>query len=318
MKTRRAVNSTAKHRARNVKDPPRARRDSFGPTLTALEKQFRASWGEDLFSLVDSKHDKDIIAYCRNEHGIELLGRSHDGLCYFGTATDSAEQVIDRRPVVMVDNKGIDPEIVANNLADYLSLCATSISWGTSPVEWKDLQEEATQNPDFLALRKRLLAIPGVKLLARPWELQRSLPSFARASASTQDLDAGGDASLQTAIEELFDRELAKLCLLLVIDDITEIDDGKVQINVLIDGPPQLEDVLPEHPIIREGLTAFMASLRVAFPGRELTIATCYATLIDESLPAERRSLESWKRLAIALRLAGREDVYQELRKRVG
>ncbi len=73
-------------------------------THAALEREFRGA-GAEIFHLVDRK----------------------------------AKEPIDERPIIQVDSKGVGPEIVTRNLADYLSLSAYATVWDSTPQEWAEM-----------------------------------------------------------------------------------------------------------------------------------------------------------------------------------
>lgn len=277
--------------------------------LSALQKEFGSAAGEtDLFHLVDVGHDGRMIERCRKVHGLELIGRSHDGLCYFGTAARSTEPMVELRPIVEVDNKGTDPTTAAKNLADYLSLCAYAISFGRTAAEWRACERESRQDNDFLELRERLCALPGVTLPAKPWLLQRDLPPFDSSASSAE-------RPLEARVKELFERDLSRLKLLLLLDEVVAAE-GKTVLRVLVDGPSELAEVLPSQPFVHDALRAHLTNLRDAFPTRHFKVEILYDTLSDESLSGHARSRESWRRLSLAMKLAGQEALYDELLRR--
>ncbi len=275
----------------------------LGPTLTALVAEFRRDRGSDLFSLVDPVQNKFIIAECRNEHHFELIGRSHDA-CYFGVPPTGAEPV-DARVVVAVDNKGMDPKVVADNLADYLSICAYSIAYGTNPAEWRALENESMEDDDFNELRKRLCTLPGVSVPAAPWKLTRSDPWETESPPPSAP-------NIPCELESIFERDLAKLRLLLLFDGASEAK-GKTTIAITIDGPRELAKVLPSHPLVIDALRAYGASLRKRFPGRKFKLEISYDSLVPDDLTKAERASTSWRGLEVALRLAGKSDVYEQL-----
>ncbi len=271
----------------------------LGKTYLGLLEEFGAEWGNDVFSVVGTKKNQDayVIDYCRKEHGIELIGRSHGGLCFFGISPSGDEPTVDQRPVLLVDNKGTGPEIAAKNLADYLSLCAYARTWGRTPKQWAALRKEDLADEEFQQISERLLGIPSVKLPREPWKLQQALPKLKIATNPTDQF------------QSLFAKAVGKLSLLLVWDEMTD----DTTIGVLVDGPSELEDILPSHPLVVDPLKAFVTSLRSAFPNKKFRVGVSYDTLGADGTSETERANASWKRLETALKNAGKMDVYAEL-----
>ncbi len=285
-----------------------------GPTLDALLMLHakKASWDQELLQLVVD--DDDIPTYCREEYSIEVLGRSHDGLAYFGVPLVSAAPTVDQRPIVLVDNKGTDPEVVAKNLAEFLSMLAYSpATWGDSKATWKKCAAEslASYPEDVPRLRELLTEIPGVVVPDEPWKLQTQLPtvSFLPLPGSDASARASSEA-LTERIKKIFTTEMRGLDLLLVFDEVT-YDDEVTRVCLILDAPTEVRSVLAAHPLVRAPLAAFLAHVRRELPERKFKIALSLESLAE----AGSDDVDPGRSLRIALKVAGKPELYFELAK---
>jgi hypothetical protein len=286
----------------------------LGPTLDGLLllHKKKASWDQELLQLVVDGNE--IATYCREEYSVELLGRSHDGLAYFGVPLESAAPTVDQRPIVLVDNKGIDPEVVSRNLAEFLSMLAYSpATWGDSKAAWKKCAAEslASYPEDVPRLRELLSEIPGVVVPDEPWKLQARLPTVAfRALPGTEASARASNEALTDRIKKIFTTEMRGLDLLLVFDEVT-YDDEVTRVCLILDAPIEVRSTLAAHPVVRGPLAAFLAHVRRELPERKFKIALSLESLSD----ADAEEVDPWRSLRIALKVAGKPELYFELAK---
>jgi hypothetical protein len=284
-----------------------------GPTLDgllALEAK-KATWDQELFQLVD---DDTMVTYCRDEYSIELLGRSHDGLAFFGVPLESSATTIDQRPIVLVDDKGTDPTVVAKNLAEFLSLLAYSPStWGDSKASWKKCAASSLESypQDVPRLRELLCELPGVVLPTEPWKLQVQLPTVAyRPLPGSEASVRESEEALTERIKKVFAAETRGLDLLLVFDEVRE-DDDVLRVCVILDAPVEVKSILAAHPVVRAPLAAFLTRVRRELPDRKIKIALSLESLSNP----DDDDVRPWRSLRIALKAAGKPELYNELLK---
>jgi len=268
-----------------------------GQTLDALRSgmaaEGAANWNLELFRLLNDEEDGEFIAAAKKHHGVLLLGRSHDELCYFGVEEESNARSQSNQPVVLMDNKLSDPEICAKNLGDFLSLIAYSPStWGSSPKEWADCAAaaEADHGEDAARLRAFLLTLPGVKETSSPWLLQKKLPKLT--SAITKTAGGAGVGDLWKAFFE------GATQLLLVFDGIEEREDD-IAINIIVDAPKETHATLQTHDVVLKPLKAFLAKVRAEIPNQKFKLRLTFEELGSETRPRARDDV--WKSLRLAL-----------------
>lgn len=288
-----------------------------GPTLDGLRaicSTSRAGWDHELFDLVDPKRDAAVIAHCRDEYSVDLIGRSHDQLAFFGVPRTADAETVDQRPVVLVDNEGSGPEVATRCLADFLSLIAYApAAWGDSPKRWRECAADSVEHwpKDTARLQKLLCTLPGVELLEEPWKLQRHLPKVTYKPLAGSKASARLDPeAFATRIQKIFAEETPGMDLLFVFD-VVQARGDELRICLIVDAPLELRTTLAAHPLIRAPLAKFLLRARTELPERKLKIALSFENLANPDAP----DFDPWRTFRIALKAAGKPELYATFEK---
>lgn len=282
----------------------------LGETLTGLfalgPKLQPETGGDALLGLLRPSDAR--CATARRELEVEILGSCFCGTAWFGVPLKWDARTVDDSPVVLIDDTELKGEVVAANLADFLSLIALAPdSWGANrPADWKAVAEAAQARWPVEAKRLRavLCTLPGVRVPAEPAALQKTLPRLGT---------LGGDddvSEVEQAVREVFSMcaSRAKLELLFLIDAVVERG-SKVGVHLQLDVPAALEEELSAEPLVTDPVKKFIKEIRARFPEHRFEVSWVEADADEEG------DDDRWRRLELSLDRAGARALFTRLKQ---
>jgi len=263
----------------------------LGATLDALIEL--GPFGGELFYLVDGSTEGAMITQCREHYNIEVLGRSHDKLAYFGVPRTWDAKTVDQHPIVLVDSKGQRPHVVAENLAQFLG----DIAWspgalgGQTKQEWERAKRETLEDHGELVrtIADKLCSLPGVTMAKAPW-LTKKLPVVPLQARPPEAVSA---EDIEDVIDEAYTAAFKSLLFHPSPDEV-EVNKRGVSIRVALDAPEGTSDALEANAIVAGPLHQFRETLRTKLPGAKVAIELVNDCLSDDVEDA-------WRRLKIAI-----------------
>lgn len=286
----------AKAKAKKVDAPAApASNDAFakslGPTLEGLARL--GPFGGELFFLIDDTVEGKMILFCRETYDIEVLGRAYNGLAYWGVPRAWDAPTVDQHPIILVDGKGMDPAVVATNLAEFLGKIAYSpeVS-GSTKHEWERARRESIEDHGALMVQiaEKLGSLPGVTLPKEPWMTKRlpTVPFQAQRGGTPRT-----EEDVHDVIEDAYTLAFKSLLFHPSADEV-EVSKRGVSIRVALDAPEGTSDALEANAIVAGPLHMFREALRQNLPGAKVVVELVNDCLSDDDDDA-------WRRLKIAV-----------------
>lgn len=290
-----ASKSLAKAKAEAPAASTDAATDAFGkplgPTLEGLARL--GPFGGELFFLIDDTVEGKMILFGRETYDIEILGRAYNGLTFWGVPRAWEAPTVDQHPIILVDNKGMDPGVVATNLAEFLGQIAFSpeVS-GSTRHEWERARRESIEDHGALMhqIGEKLCSLPGVSMPKEPWIAKR-LPTVP--FQPTRGGTPRTEEDVHDVIEDAYTLAFKSLLFHPSSDEI-EVSKRGVAIRVALDAPEGTSDALEANAIVAGPLHVFREALRQNLPGAKIVVELVNDCLSDDDDDA-------WRRLKIAI-----------------
>lgn len=240
-------------------------------------------------------------------YNIVALGRSAQG--FFGPLAHHLSEPLDRSPIAHVHGQGAEPEIVAANLAEYLSLWAFVPSHVALQAEGEQALQDrhedhfADREDDDIETVRQVLALPGVRKLASGEEARDVLDDCPELSLKPQPRSETPD--IEAKAKTLFREHVGRAKLLVELVSI-QVEDDEVTALISVIAPREVAPKIIKHPSVDRPLRAFRSELREELPDNEVKLAFV-------ARPASPDAQTAMQSLALGLRHAGASDLVHQL-----